>query len=132
VRNRWLFLCLSGALGACTSDAKDDAPDTDAVANATEDSDPPADLPEATWGTVCTSDAQCTGPVDYCVIQPGDEDGYCATRCENTAACETLGAPDGWTCNTVEFLGCDDVATNWCAPPEELVENGEFLIECVP
>ena len=28
------------------------------------------------------------------------------------------------------MFGCDDLGTNWCAPPEELVDNGEFLIEC--
>ena len=85
---------------------------------------------ESNWGEVCESSDSCTGISDYCVIQPTETDGYCASTCATTTSCADLGAPEGWTCNTVEFLGCDDVGTNWCAPPEELVENGEFLIEC--
>lgn len=84
----------------------------------------------ASWGASCADDAECSGVSDYCVVQPGDDTGYCGARCATTSACGELGAPEGWTCNSVEMFGCDDLGTNWCAPPEELVDNGEFLIEC--
>lgn len=111
-----------------------------AVADAERDASTGSDVPpvdaggtpdaDAGWGTACESDDACRAPADYCVLQPGESTGYCGAQCANTDACAELGAPAGWTCNTVEFLGCDDASTNWCAPPEELSENAAFLIEC--
>ncbi len=125
--------------GVDVADAtSDSSPDDDATNPDTETTDASTGIdgsPDATlaaWGTPCSTDDECTEPADYCVIPFGQNDGYCAARCVGTSACIELGAPAGWTCNTVEFLGCDDPATNWCAPPEELRDNAEFLIECTP
>lgn len=116
-------------------DAEDDSSmdaDDDSSMDAGDDAadDASSGDASATWGSPCTDDDACSAPADYCVLQPGETTGYCGARCERTEVCGTLGAPEGWTCNTVEFLGCDDAATNWCAPPEELIENAAFLIEC--
>ncbi len=117
---------------ATASDTASDTADASATEDTTSGSDTAGDAEpaESNWGEVCASSDSCTGVTDYCVIQPTETEGYCATTCATTTGCAEVGAPEGWTCNTVEFLGCDDVATNWCAPPEELVENAAFLIEC--
>ena len=103
-------------------DAGDDTDmgDTDATGGTDESSE---------WGKVCTGDADCGAPTDYCVMAPGYTEGYCSMQCANNAACLDAGAPaDTWTCNAV--FSCDDLANTWCGPNSEIEESGGFIIEC--
>jgi hypothetical protein len=89
-----------------------------------------AAVTDGPWGVECADDAACAAPTDFCVKQPGAPTGYCSQRCVNTGACGDAGAPEGWTCNTVAFAGCDDVATNWCGPAAEVEQFAGVVIEC--
>ena len=82
------------------------------------------------WGVVCRVDQECTAPTNFCVKQPGQEEGYCTYACTNNAQCTELEAPSDWSCNTLGFAGCDDIPSNWCGPVQEILDFPDALIEC--
>ena len=106
----------------------DSAFDADAVA--AEPGDASGVGGNAVWGASCNDDVGCAPPTDFCVKQPGASSGYCSQKCVNNAACADAGAPAEWTCNTIQFAGCEDVATNWCGPISELEMFPGVIIEC--
>ena len=85
---------------------------------------------ESPWGVVCRVDQECTAPTDFCVKQPGEEEGYCTYACTNNAQCTELEAPSDWSCNTLDFSGCETVSSNWCGPVQEILDFPGVLIEC--
>ena len=85
---------------------------------------------ETPWGVVCRESQECAAPTDFCVKQPGEEEGYCTYACTNNAQCTDLEAPSDWSCNTLDFAGCDDIPSNWCGPVQEILDFPGVLIEC--
>ena len=75
-------------------------------------------------------DSECEAPTNFCAKQPGQDEGYCTYTCANNAECGELEAPDGWTCNTLGFAGCEDIPSNWCGPASELTDFPGVLVEC--
>ena len=82
------------------------------------------------WGETCLESAQCSAPTDFCVKQPGMDEGYCTYACTNNAECTSLEAPSDWSCNTLNFAGCEDVPSNWCGPVSEITMFSDVIIEC--
>ena len=82
------------------------------------------------WGEACVEDSDCSAPTDFCVKQPGMDEGYCTYACINNQRCLDLGAPATWTCNTLSFAGCEDVPSNWCGPQSEIEDFAGVVIEC--
>ena len=82
---------------------------------------------ERSWGEVCMQDADCSSPTDFCVIAPGDEQGYCSVHCSSTVACREAEAPEEWACVAVS---CEAEALTWCGAPSEVEESGGFLKLC--
>lgn len=114
----------AGANGAGTQASGDALASAPATPDATEAAGPAAEEAPA-WGAACTSDEDCGAPTDYCVVQPGAEEGYCTIRCPEGGADCTF---DDWTCNIIGT--CDAPAATWCGPPEEIDNSGGFLIAC--
>ena len=85
---------------------------------------------EGPWGEACVEDSDCTAPTDFCVKQPGMSEGYCTYACTNNQECQDLEAPESWTCNTLNFSGCEDIPSNWCGPQSELTDFPGIIIEC--
>ena len=85
---------------------------------------------ESPWGAVCRESQECAAPTDFCVKQPGEEEGYCTYACTNNAQCTDLEAPSDWSCNTLDFAGCEDIPSNWCGPVQEILDFPGVLIEC--
>ena len=82
------------------------------------------------WNDPCVEDTDCSAPTDFCVKQPGMTEGYCTYACLNNARCTDLGAPSDWTCNTLNFAGCEDIPSNWCGPQSEITDFPGVIIEC--
>ena len=79
------------------------------------------------WFDVCTGDADCASPTDFCVKMPGAETGYCSIHCNANAVCRSANSPADWTCNAVT---CDVEEYTWCGPESEIEESGGFLSIC--
>ena len=80
---------------------------------------------EVAWGALCTTEADCAEPTDFCVMQPGATEGYCSIECPNAGADCTF---EDWTCNVVGT--CDAPMATWCGPPEEIEEGGGVVVAC--
>lgn len=66
------------------------------------------------FGTTCTMSSQCVGASPYCVISPGNPDGYCtATGCNE----EPKVCAEGWTCFDLAALGADQEISSFCRRP---------------
>ena len=85
--------------------------------------------PEVTtpWGQACTRAEDCPEPTNFCVMAPGDTEGYCSTHCESAARCNEVGAPSSWACVA---LSCETEAFTWCGEPSEVEASGGFLKLC--
>lgn len=83
--------------------------------------------PEGSWGQACTQDTDCSSSTDFCVLAPGDEQGYCSVHCSSASSCEESGAPGEWACVAVS---CEVEAFTWCGEPSEVEASGGFLKLC--
>lgn len=125
-------------LNACGSDDTDDNTAMNEAGNempagsdnSTAGTEADNETNEGPWGESCLEDTDCTAPTDFCVKQPGMEEGYCTYACINNQRCQDLGAPESWTCNTLNFAGCEDTPSNWCGPQSEVEEFAGVVIEC--
>lgn len=79
------------------------------------------------WGQSCTDTSECPSPTDFCVMAPGDAEGYCSTHCDSAQSCINSGAPEAWACVAVS---CETEAFTWCGEPSEVEESGGFLKLC--
>ena len=124
-----LTFSLALSTAACGDDAGTETPATDATSgDATGDETPSDDAAgdEATpWGTTCTTEADCAAPTDFCVMQPGNTEGYCSIECPNLGSDCTYS---DWTCNIIG--SCDAPMATWCGPPSEVAEGGGFVVAC--
>jgi len=124
-----LTLSLAFSTAACGDDADNGTPATDATSDdATGDETPSDDATgdEATpWGATCATDADCAAPTDFCVVQPGNTEGYCSIECPNLGSDCTY---EDWTCNIIG--SCDAPMATWCGPPSEVAEGGGFVVAC--
>ena len=139
---RCLLLVALIILSACGSDDTDDSntmtmneagsestAGSDSSAAGTE-SNTETENSDSPWGDSCLENTDCTAPTDFCVKQPGMEEGYCTYACINNQRCQDLGSPESWTCNTLNFAGCEDIPSNWCGPQSEVEEFAGVVIEC--
>jgi len=102
----------------------DETPSDDATGDETPSDDATGD--EATpWGATCATDADCAAPTDFCVVQPGNTEGYCSIECPNLGSDCTY---EDWTCNIIG--SCDAPMATWCGPPSEVAEGGGFVVAC--
>ena len=52
------------------------------------------------YGDTCVDPARCAAPTNFCMIEFGEDTGYCtATGCTVDADC-----PDGWRCTDLSVL----------------------------
>ena len=116
---------LGTLFSACGEDEGDSG--SESTAGETATGEPEEDSP---WGMVCRESEECAAPTDFCVKQPGEEEGYCTYACTNNAQCTDLEAPSDWSCNTLGFAGCEDIPSNWCGPVQEITDFAGVLIEC--
>ena len=79
------------------------------------------------WGQACSQDSDCPEPTNFCVMAPGDAEGYCSVHCSSANSCVTDGAPEQWGCVAVS---CDIEAFTWCGNPSEVEDSGGFLSLC--
>ena len=79
------------------------------------------------WAQTCSADDDCSSPTDFCVMAPGDPEGYCSVHCDSASACLNAGAPSSWACVA---LSCENEAFTWCGEPSEVEESGGFLKLC--
>ena len=119
-------LALSIALLTLTAFAcgGEDSPTPPAAGGGGDGGEAAQDAP-ASWGATCLEDAECEAPTDYCVKQPGNDEGYCTVRCPNLGADCTF---EDWTCNIVGT--CAQPMATWCGPPEEVENGGGVVVAC--
>ena len=79
------------------------------------------------WARTCNDDSDCPSPTDFCVMAPGEPQGYCSVHCDSASACVDAGAPSSWACVA---LSCENEAFTWCGESSEVEDSGGFLKLC--